>query len=152
LLTYVIPGCVFAQTCGRVCVIGKSMAIRREVLDAIGGFESFAYVLADDQAMGLAVKQAGYRVVLAPSIVRNVSVKRTLREALSRQIRWNKIRYSFSRIVYVAEFLANPFPLAALASIAAIILCGDLTSLALPAAAMVIRFIQAVVLNRTTAA
>ena len=152
LLIYVIPGCVFAQTCGRVCVIGKSMAIRREVLDAIGGFESFAYVLAEDQTIGLAVKQAGYRVVLAPTIVRNVSVKRTLREALARQIRWNKIRYSFSRIIYAAEFLANPFPLAALASIAAIVLCGDITSVVLPAAAIAIRFVQAAILNRATAA
>ncbi|HKA19399.1 MAG TPA: glycosyltransferase [Blastocatellia bacterium] len=152
LLVYVIPGCVFAQTCGRVCVVGKSMAIRREVLDAIGGFESFSHVLAEDQAIGLAVKQAGYRVVLAPTIVRNVSIKRTLREALARQIRWNKIRYSFSRRIYAAEFLANPFPVAALASIAAIAFRGEITSVVLPAGAMLIRFIQAAVLNRTAAA
>jgi len=91
------------------------MAISRETLQAIGGFEPFARVLAEDQAIGIAVKRAGFDVVLSPLIVRNVVVKRSLRRALDRQIRWNKIRYAFSRPTYSAEFLLNPLPFALLA-------------------------------------
>jgi len=114
LLGFVVPGCVIAAF-GRVpCVVGKSMAITREALDAIGGFARFANVLAEDQAIGLAVREAGFGVTLSPVVVRNVVVKRTLKRALDRQIRWNKIRYAFSKAAYASEFLVNPLPFAIL--------------------------------------
>jgi len=109
LLSFVVPGNVLAAAAKIPCVVGKSMAISRKALEAIGGFERFARVLAEDQAIGLAVKEAGYRVMLSPTVVRNVVVNRTLRRALDRQIRWNKIRYAFSRAMYSSEFLLHPF-------------------------------------------
>jgi ceramide glucosyltransferase len=114
LLGFVVPGCVIAAFGGVPCVVGKSMAITREALDAIGGFESFANVLAEDQAIGLAVRAAGLEVALSPIVVRNVVVHRTLKRALDRQIRWNKIRYAFSKPTYALEFLVNPLPFAIL--------------------------------------
>ena len=117
LLSFVAAGNVLAAT-GRVpCVVGKSMAISRQALRAIGGFERFAGVLAEDQAIGLAVRKAGYEVVLSPVVVRNIVIRRTLGRALDRQIRWNKIRFAFSRATYSAEFLVNPLPFAILAAI-----------------------------------
>jgi len=115
LLGFVVPGAVIADAIGAACVVGKSMAITRSALDAIGGFERFHRVLAEDQAIGLAVKAAGYDLVLSPVVVRNVVVQRSLRRAVDRQIRWNKIRYSFSHRLYVCELLANPLPFALLA-------------------------------------
>lgn len=88
---------------GVPCVVGTSMALTRHALDAIGGFERFRRVLAEDQAIALAVKAAGYEVVLSPVVVRNVVVHRSLRRAVDRQIRWNKIRYSFSHRLYACE-------------------------------------------------
>jgi ceramide glucosyltransferase len=116
LLSFVATGSVLAATAKVPCVVGKSMAISRRALDAIGGFARFAGVLAEDQAIGLAVKEAGYDVVLSPVVVRNIIVRRTLRRALDRQIRWNKIRYAFSRWTYAAELLVNPLPFAVLAA------------------------------------
>ncbi len=112
LLGFVVPGCAIAAAAEIPCVVGKSMAITREALGAIGGFERFARVLAEDQAIGLAVKQAGFRVALSPVVIRNIVVQRTVRRALDRQIRWNKIRYAFSHSTYLSEFLVNPLPLA----------------------------------------
>jgi ceramide glucosyltransferase len=117
LLSFVVPGNVVAAFANVPCVVGKSMAIKREVLSAIGGFEAFAGVLAEDQAIGLAVRRAGYDVVLSPLVVRNVVVNRTLRRALDRQIRWNKIRFAFSKAMYSTEFLVNPLPFAILAAV-----------------------------------
>jgi len=114
LLGFVVPGCVIAAFGGVPCVVGKSMAITREALEAIGGFARFANVLAEDQAIGLAVKEAGFAVKLSPVVVRNVVVKRTLKRALDRQIRWNKIRYAFSKAAYASELLINPLPFAIL--------------------------------------
>ena len=114
LLTFVVPGCALAAAFNQPCVVGKSLALRRETLNRIGGFEAFGGVLAEDQAIGLAVREAGYRVAVSPVIMRNIVIDRPVRRALARQVRWNKIRYSFSKKTYAAEFLLNPLPLALL--------------------------------------
>jgi ceramide glucosyltransferase len=117
LLSFVVPGNVLAAFASVPCVVGKSMAISRQALFAIGGFEAFAGVLAEDQAIAIAVRRAGYAIALSPLVVRNVVVKRSLHRALDRQIRWNKIRFAFSKTMYSAEFLLNPLPFAILAVI-----------------------------------
>ncbi len=114
LLGFVAGGCVLAAFARVPCVVGKSMAISRDALHAAGGFRRFARVLAEDQAIALAVKEAGFEVRLSPVVVRNVVVRRTLRRALGRQVRWNKIRYAFSKRLYSAEPLLNPLPFALL--------------------------------------
>jgi len=81
LLSFVIPGNVVAAFAGVPCVVGKSMAVTRDALRAIGGFKAFTSVLAEDQAIGLAIQAAGYRVALSPEVVRNVVIDRTLARA-----------------------------------------------------------------------
>lgn len=145
LLSFVIGGTILASTAGIPCVVGKSMAISREALRSIGGFEAFRNILAEDQAIGLAVREAGYEVVVSPVAVRNVVVRRTIRRAVDRQVRWNKIRYAFSRSLYASEILLNPMP----AAIAAAALGAPA---ALPLAVVLIRFAQVAILRRAMAA
>ncbi len=115
LLTFVLPGTVLAAAGGVACVVGKSMALTRAAHDAIGGFAAFTDVLAEDQAIGCAVKAAGFRIALSTVVVRNVTVTRALGRALDRQVRWGKIRYSFSKLTYTGELLLNPLPFSLLA-------------------------------------
>jgi ceramide glucosyltransferase len=151
LLSFVVPGNVIAAFGDVPCVVGKSMAITRAALRAIGGFAAFTNVLAEDQAIGLAVREAGYRVALSPIVVRNVVVRRTLRRALDRQIRWNKIRYAMSKGCYTAELLIFPLPLAILAGFAGL-LAGVAAAPLLPLAALALRVTQLFVLARATGA
>ncbi len=151
LLSFVVPGSVIAAFGDVPCVVGKSMAITREALHAIGGFGAFTNVLAEDQAIGLAVREAGYRVALSPVVVRNVVVRRTLRRAIDRQIRWNKIRYAMSKGCYASELLLFPLPLAILAALAGA-LAGAGAAPLLPLAALVLRIVQVAVLARATGA
>jgi len=144
LLSFVVPGAVIAAMANIPCVVGKSMAIRRDVLAAIGGFEAFERVLAEDQAIGLAVRDAGYDVGLSPVVVRNVVVKRTVKRALDRQIRWNKIRYAFSKRTYLSEFLLFPFAFAVLAALL------HPVAWPLPVAILVLRLLQVAMLARAT--
>lgn len=150
LLTFVVPGNVLAAWNGTPCVVGKSMALPRAVHDAIGGFAAFGDVLAEDQAIGLAVKGAGFRVVLSPVVVANVVERRTLARALDRQVRWGKIRYAFSKALFAGEVLLNPFPVALLAALLAVPggspWAGPLTSLAV--VALLLRLLQASLLGR----
>lgn len=147
LLGFVVPGAVLAACASVPCVVGKSMAISRVVLRAIGGFERFRSVLAEDQAIGLAVRAAGFDVVLSPIVVRNIVVRRTIAKAVGRQVRWNKIRYAFSRSVYFSEVLINPLPWAVLAAVFA-----PLPFLAFPILVAASRVIQMALLNRATRA
>ncbi len=146
LLGFVVPGAVLAAAAGVPCIVGKSMAITRRALTAIGGFERFVRVLAEDQAIGLAVAEAGFEVVLSPVVVRNVVVDRTIRRAVDRQVRWNKIRYSFSHSLYVSEVLTNPLPLALLAALLEPRLAP------FPLLVLAARYLQLALLNRATRA
>ena len=146
LLGFVAPGAVLAATAGVPCVVGKSMAISRRAHDAIGGFARFVRVLAEDQAIGLAVKEAGFDVVLSPVVVRNVVVDRTIRRAVDRQVRWNKIRYSFSHSLYACELLANPLPLALVAALL------DSRLAFVPLLVALARTVQLAILDRATRA
>jgi ceramide glucosyltransferase len=124
------------------------------VLGEIGGFEAFARVLAEDQSIGLAVERAGYRVALSPVVVHNVVEQRTVAGAMKRQVRWGKIRYSFSRVRYTAEFLCNPLPTLA----AALILSAMVGISLVPApvlaigSAVVVRILQAGAMKYMTGA
>ncbi len=150
LLTFVVPGNVLAAWSGTPCVVGKSMALPRAVHDAIGGFAAFGEVLAEDQAIGLAVREAGFRVVLSPVVISNVIERRPLARALDRQIRWGKIRYAFSKALFAGELLLNPFPVALLAALLAVAggshWAGPLASLSLVVA--LARAFQASLLGR----
>lgn len=147
LLGFVVPGAVLAAEAGVPCVVGKSMAISRRAFEAIGGFAPYRRVLAEDQAIGLAVKKAGFSVVLSPVVVRNVVVDRSVRRAVDRQVRWNKIRFAFSRSLYTSELLLNPLPFALVAALLAPAQLG-----LFPLCIMVARWLQLALLNRATRA
>jgi cellulose synthase/poly-beta-1,6-N-acetylglucosamine synthase-like glycosyltransferase len=123
-------------------------------LRKVGGFEAFANCLAEDQAMAIALVQAGYRLSLSPCVVHNVMVNRTVREAVGRQIRWDKIRYSFSPSTYTAEFVLNPVSIAIIAAVVAAAVRPDVVPLVLIAAAavMLVRLLHARVLGFATGA
>jgi ceramide glucosyltransferase len=154
LLTFVLPGAVIAEFGGVPCVVGKSMALSRRALEAIGGFAAFIDVLAEDQAIGCAVRDAGLEVALSPVVVRNVTTNRPLGRALQRQARWGKIRFAFSKLTYTSELLLNPFPIALLACATAALLAPR----ALPPAAqlagflLLLRLAQGLALAKATGA
>jgi ceramide glucosyltransferase len=128
------------------------MALTRAAHDAIGGFAAFTDVLAEDQAIGCAVREAGYGLALSTAVVRNVSVNRPIARALDRQSRWGKIRYSFSKLTYSGEFLLNPLPISLLACGSAALGPSGLPPLPFAAAGFVLllRLAQGLALARAT--
>lgn len=66
---------------------GATIAVRREVLQEIGGFGELADFLADDHELGARVHKAGYRVVLSGSLVEHSLGELTFKEYWTRQIR-----------------------------------------------------------------
>jgi ceramide glucosyltransferase len=95
--------------------VGKSMLIRREALESIGGLAAFADILAEDYMMGRNLHRAGWRIALCHHKVTNVNSGWSLASFLSRHARWARLRRQIGPLTYLTEPLANPFFLALLA-------------------------------------
>lgn len=111
----VAPGVVGAKRlAGRDIVVGKSMALRRGDLEALGGFEAVKDVLAEDFVLGCAIGGAlGKRVAIARGAIRNVSVSRSVAAFLARYQRWAVLqRQAVGPLLYAAQALLNPVLLA----------------------------------------
>jgi len=98
---------------------GATIAMRRSTLDRIGGFGALADVLADDHAIGVAVRAAGYDVVTAPFLVGHRCFEGSLRELFRQQIRVARTIKSIDPLAYAGTIVTHPWPLALLALLAA---------------------------------
>ena len=67
---------------------GSTIALQRDTLASIGGFEALANQLADDYELGNAVRRLGLKVVLAPSAVEHICAQRSSSASLSQELRW----------------------------------------------------------------
>ena len=131
LNTFVMGGvAAMHRLLGGVCVVGKSMILRRATLAAIGGFRYLGRFLAEDQVSGEEVARLGLRVDVATIPVDNVLGRLPLRSFLARHLRWARIRRRMNLAGYLGELLLNPVFLAACGALAA----RDLGTLAVAAA------------------
>jgi cellulose synthase/poly-beta-1,6-N-acetylglucosamine synthase-like glycosyltransferase len=89
---------------GQTCVIGKSMFLRRQALEGIGGFQSAGHYLAEDYVIGQAVVRAGYWVVTASQPVPAWHEGLTFGRFISRHLRWAVMRHSVSRSAYRVQW------------------------------------------------
>ncbi len=90
---------------------GATMAVRRDVLVRIGGFEVLADHLGDDYRLGKLVARAGYRVALCPYVVRTSVSEPSMRSLWLHEVRWARtIRsvrapgYAGSVVIYASAF------------------------------------------------
>ncbi len=79
---------VARETEGMTFAMGSTMAIRRETLAEIGGFEALEPYLADDYQLGNRAHRAGWKVRLASTVLQTEPPKGSLRVALEHQYRW----------------------------------------------------------------
>jgi ceramide glucosyltransferase len=91
---------------------GATIALRRSTLDRIGGFGAIADVLADDHAIGVAIRAAGQDVVTAPVLVGHRCFEGSLRELLQQQVRVARTIKSIDPIAYAGTIITHPWPLA----------------------------------------
>jgi ceramide glucosyltransferase len=84
-----LPNVIFGVALGlaKPCM-GSTIALKRTVLDEIGGFEALNDVLMDDYDIGRAVRAQGYRVALPAFLVDHGCSEASLCEALAHEMRW----------------------------------------------------------------
>ena len=99
---------------GRDVVVGKSMALRREDLVALGGFESVRNVLAEDYVLGVNVaRKLGKRVAIGSVAIPAVSERRDVSGFVARYGRWCVMQRKIAGTpVYAMQALLYPLPFA----------------------------------------
>lgn len=115
---YFLPNVVVARSLGlaQPC-FGATIALRRETLDEIGSFDAFADCLADDFAMGEAVRAAGYTVAIPSFSVGHVCFEQSVRELLRHQMRQSRTIRSIDPVGYAGAMITHPFALALLGAL-----------------------------------
>jgi ceramide glucosyltransferase len=127
--------------------LGPAVALRREVLDRIGGIAATADYYSDDFVLGHLVWAAGYKIVFSHHIIRHVLTPRSLARTLGDQLRWMKsTRYS-RPLGHIGAGLTYAMPFGLLGVVAAQALANPVLGLWLFTAAFLNRAIQSVVVG-----
>lgn len=90
---------------------GATLALRRDTLAAIGGFAAVADRLADDHALGEAVRRLGLEVVLSPHLVDNIVAEPSLAALFRHELRWSRTIRAVAPAGFFGLVLTQPMVL-----------------------------------------
>ncbi len=95
----------------RPCM-GSTIALTADTLADIGGFARVTDQLADDHALGAAVRETGLAVVVPPMLVVHGCDETSLSGLIRHELRWNATVRSLDPLGYVGSIVTFPLPLA----------------------------------------
>jgi ceramide glucosyltransferase len=90
---------------------GAMSAIRREALDAIGGFEHLSRGLAEDFAMGWLVVREGWKVALSRYACDTVVAEHGFADLMQREVRWQRAERACRPLDQFLSGITHPLPL-----------------------------------------
>jgi ceramide glucosyltransferase len=104
-----LPGAVAGLALGmaRPC-FGQTIAMRRDTLDRIGGFGPFVNHLAEDHAIGEAVRAAGGKVAIPPFAISHACVETSLAKLVSHELRWSRTIRAVDPWGHLGSVLVHP--------------------------------------------
>jgi ceramide glucosyltransferase len=109
-----LPGAVMARELGRQDCLGATMALRRETLDAIGGFAALVDHIADDHILGKLVRAQGLSVRLAPTLTATTVPETAMPDLFQHELRWARTILALVPREYVLSAIQYPLFWAAL--------------------------------------
>lgn len=108
-----LPQALVAAALGdRHGCFGATLALRRDTLEAVGGLAVLADALADDHALGAAVRRLGLAVVISPHLVDNVIAEPSLKALFRHELRWARTIRMVAPAGHVGSVLTQPVALA----------------------------------------
>jgi ceramide glucosyltransferase len=131
-----LPNVVTGVSLGlaRPC-FGSTIALKKATLDEIGGFKAFANILADDYAIGDALRSRGHAVAIPPFAVGHVCGESSFEDLWRQELRWARTIKAVDPAGYAGLSLTHALPFALLGGV----LSGGAAALALAAAAIACR-------------
>jgi ceramide glucosyltransferase len=136
---------VVGEALGAPICLGPTMALRHDLLTAVGGFEHFADVLADDFELGQAVRATGQRVTCPPLVIDHLFPETSAREMLVHELRWARTIRLVEPAGYIGSVLIHYLALALIGSALMSFSVGSLVFLTVICA---LRLAQAAVMTR----
>jgi ceramide glucosyltransferase len=97
---------------GMKFAVGPTIAARRRVLQAIGGFDRLKDYLAEDFVMGKFAADAGHGVILSSYVIEHHIGSADLRHNAAHRLRWARSTRRSRPLGYVGQFFTMPLPLA----------------------------------------
>lgn len=94
---------------------GATIALRRETLAEIGGFVALRDQLADDYALGSAVRALGLKVVISPHVVETNVAEPSLGALIRHELRWARTIRAMAPYGYAGSVITHAVALAILA-------------------------------------
>lgn len=124
-----LPSVVVGLALGRArpC-FGSTIALRREALAEIGGFKPFTDCLADDYAIGTALRRRGFTIAIPRFAIAHICTETSLRDLWQHQLRWARTVRSIDPSGYAGSLVSHALPWALIAA-----LLGAGSTAALPA-------------------
>jgi ceramide glucosyltransferase len=99
---------------GMKFAVGPTIAARRRVLQAIGGFDRLKDYLAEDFVMGKFAADAGHGVILSSYVIEHHIGSTDLRNTAAHRLRWTRSTRRSRPLGYVGQLFTMPLPLALL--------------------------------------
>ncbi len=108
-----IPSVLVALALGklRFC-LGATMAVRRSVLEGIGGLPALGKTIADDHTLGRLVAARDREIDLSRYVVQTSVPESTLRALWSHELRWARTNFALAPAGYAFSFLMYALPFA----------------------------------------
>jgi ceramide glucosyltransferase len=95
----------------RFC-LGATMAVRRRVVEAIGGLGALGQDIADDHLLGELVTRHGYEIELSRYVVKTTVPEQDLGALWSHELRWARTNLALAPVGYAFSFLMYALPFA----------------------------------------
>jgi ceramide glucosyltransferase len=104
-----LPQAALAEAIGAGAgCFGAAIALRRQTLEAIGGFAAIADALADDYALGAAVRAGGGRLVVSPTLVDNFIAEPSLGAIFRHELRWARTIRLIAPMGFLGSVVTQP--------------------------------------------
>ncbi|HWD26611.1 MAG TPA: bacteriohopanetetrol glucosamine biosynthesis glycosyltransferase HpnI [Rhizomicrobium sp.] len=117
--------------------LGSTIALRRETLSQIGGFEAFANYLADDYEIGRAIRHRAQRIAMLPLAVSHRCTEESLADLFMHELRWSRTVRILRPGSHASTVITFPFAWA----LVALAVLGNLPAAAVLAATLLARFV-----------
>lgn len=100
--------------------LGSTIAMRRKVLMEIGGFARVADCLADDYAIGAALRGRGYEIAVSPASIGHACADMSALELWQHELRWARTVRSLAPLGYAGSVITHAPALALIAALCAV--------------------------------
>ncbi|GBR04767.1 bacteriohopanetetrol glucosamine biosynthesis glycosyltransferase HpnI [Asaia siamensis] len=85
-----MPGVMMSRLLGRQDCLGATMALRRSLLERVGGLAALADHVADDAILGQLVRAHGKKIALAPCMTWTTVAEDTAGDMIAHELRWGR--------------------------------------------------------------